>query len=1193
MILTKQTNIDDPQQAPGIVDLSEGVGSENYCKDKEGKMLDNDPLNNAQQFANKPASSIPTIFARALFFNSALLNIINIDSRKITTYSKSVSQWLDLLEMIFRKGDRLKYVKWNVDTQTEKLKSNRNGNPRLAHLAEALKVHMDTYLQGTDNIYLIFDENGQLMGGTSPFTFVYTAPNYNSGQPVLSLLERKEDFQNFMIRLYVALKRAGVIKDPKTKDQFSGLRTYMEAVLNRVKNRFNPQSLSISPEYSYQSFLNSYTKLTVNKEEISIATLKDIELYLFMRKEGELVSDFYINSNVQDLNAIDTPLVLPLTANSYKVKYLHDEVRLNESMQIPQIEGIPYDKKRELPDNSGIRHPWITEIDFLEDKLIQLPYIVDTTKFYGAINVPSTTPDGPSVSYLLPIKPLLLRFFTVDRLKELIQFRIVDKDENKGMIEITLRIPIKNLNGDSTGDVIFRKLYNPYTSLYDTAAPESGKKDAISVGISPFVRFAEANQGLNGNGNTAPAPISDKYNVLLQASNLDDQSQDITLGFYTVGNGELTGLDANGVERFTENKGSLRHKAYFYDVMKGFEGLQVRVMDNGRQVGGAMIFPIWEKGPKSGSRSFKYSIDFGTTNTHVAFVSYVSSDNKVIDPKTEQSFKTEELKAQAQYLAATPVQALKPGHSSTNQLNKAMVDLSKFMDHIYGCGTNVEGRKTLNDQARLFYPTFVDKEYSFPIRTVVSRSFDEIKESAKVFDNLSIGFHFSKEYSKAESGKYNYNDELKWQFEESVGAGPAKTTARLFFTQILMMVRNHWIQQEDVNLKTPPKFIITYPLAMSNVTGMINVWKEAFKTVFDQEAERDTFDTVAESLAPAYKMIKDGARQSAGILNVDIGGGTTDLQYYANYGGKIVSRYDSVRFAGDDLWGGGYENVKRTGLGQVPQDNNVFTRFADSKFSNQTIIKLNEGEITQYGNIDYTGKEKINFLLKDSGHALFDALNADKDSEAFKVLQLHYAALIYHIANWIKADQGGMAEKFPRKINFTGFGSMYIPILFGLDGNRKLTEYTANLFKAFGIDNIPEGFSVEFSENPKDVTAEGAALYSIEKIKRDDYPKQLRHLGFDGYASGNRITWEDLGDKEFEEKVFKYFDDFVDKFQKVETSHPLPATLSKRLKSHARDSFQEMSNINRPIGDGANQSQIKDSLFFWMLKGSLFDLDQA
>lgn len=1182
MILTKQTNPDSVTMR-GIVNITAGINSKNYeQKDADGQKKNNDPLNNARQFANKPASSIPTIFARVLFFNSALLNIDDINAKEPSTYSTAVSQWLDMLELVFRKGNRLKYIEWKIDEQINALKESGKRNVRHKQLAEALKEHADTYLPGVESVYLIFDENNRLMGGTSPYTFVYTAPNYKTNQPVRSLLQREEDFQDFVIRLYLMLKNAGATTD---SEQFTGFREYMEEVLKKpsIREKYADQG---SEEYDDNHFIERFDTIEIGSQDITIATLRNrqgqpiLPLHLYMRKEGAIVTDFYMDSDVQPFNALKTPLALPVSdRKGYSTFTLHDNILWKTSFIVPQDESVSYDTKHDLPDNSGVSHTWLTEINFLEDKLVQLPYLVDTKKFYGALNVPTKTTAGASVSYLLPIKPVLMRYFTVDKIKEMVEFGM---DGN--MIKVTLKVPVRNLEGRSTGHVVYEKTYNPVQSLYPVSAA-AGLVDVISVGISPFVRFADVCEGLRGK-DKAPRdlPFPDSYTVLLQASSLA-KNQDISLDFVTVGEGSLPETESEPTDRFTEQTGSLKRFARFYNVTKPFEGIQIQVRKDGFQVGGAMILPNWETKPCLGEKVYMYSIDFGTTNTHMAYISYTDGEG-ARNAGDEKSFKANEIKLQVQYLAAMPVQA-------TNQ-NDTAIRLKNYLTYVYGSVNANMGKITLDDQARLFFPNFLEDEYAFPIRTVVTQAPGAVPDTAKIFDNASIGFFHSKEISENTSSKYNYNPNLKWNLEESVGAGSAKTTAKLFFVELMQMVRNHWLQQADADLNKKPKFIITSPLAMSNVMGMLNIWKEAYKTVFGVEPQKDSFQNVAESLAPAYKLISSGTIKSAGMLNVDIGGGTTDLQYYANYDGKIVSRYDSVRFAGDDLWGGGYENVKSD---HTPADANVFTRFTDARLANAN-LQINKGETTEYGSVEYKGKEKINVLLRDLDEAFFAAMQQDtsKEEPAFKAIQLHYAALIYYIANWIKTDITGMAEKFPRKLNFTGFGSKYIPFLFGKDefSNEKLTEYTKALFKAFGVDDVPDNFVVEFSDNPKDVTAEGAALYALKGINREDRPKQMWHLGYDGYAQGQRLTWADMGSPEYKEKAWKHFEDFVTKFQNVDTDllAPLPTALAKRFLKHAEDSFNEMYTANKPKNDADGQGFIKDSIFFWMLKGSLFNLDQ-
>ena len=89
-----------------------------------------DPLSRAGEQANKPGSSIPTIFARMLFFRTAFKNV---DEKTIggvegtqPVYNQVVSQCFDLLEMIFNHDRSLKFVEWNQTEQVEKLRDRKS-----------------------------------------------------------------------------------------------------------------------------------------------------------------------------------------------------------------------------------------------------------------------------------------------------------------------------------------------------------------------------------------------------------------------------------------------------------------------------------------------------------------------------------------------------------------------------------------------------------------------------------------------------------------------------------------------------------------------------------------------------------------------------------------------------------------------------------------------------------------------------------------------------------------------------------------------------------------------------------------------------------------------------------------------------------------------------------------------------------
>jgi cell division ATPase FtsA len=67
---------------------------------------------------------------------------------------------------------------------------------------------------------------------------------------------------------------------------------------------------------------------------------------------------------------------------------------------------------------------------------------------------------------------------------------------------------------------------------------------------------------------------------------------------------------------------------------------------------------------------------------------------------------------------------------------------------------------------------------------------------------------------------------------------------------------------------------------------------------------------ISESLAPYYYLTKNEVRDSEDTVNIDIGGGTTDVMFFMQKTGKYLST--SFKFAGSDIWAMESKRIKRT-----------------------------------------------------------------------------------------------------------------------------------------------------------------------------------------------------------------------------------------------------------------------------------------
>jgi len=1162
------------------VDSSEIVTSDAYNDDHA--VGDNDALAANSDVSNKPGSSIPSIFGRMIFFRTALKNVrlgVLNTSGTVPVYDQIVSQWLDLLELIFNRSRTLAIEQWNFVDQVDKL--NKSGHTQLA---DAFDKHVKKYFGNQlSNIFIISDKKTKaLIGGTSPYTIVFTSPNWKSGQPVQSLLQRQRPFREFMYKLYRALNdnAALPLKVRVRKISVSGITAYVDErnqareILSGMLDYLS-RCLAIDPDASLRNEIEGLTgkymiadlymeyppmQAVVRDAEhtdeierdISVVQLRSItydqagneqafpvvDLKLITRSPGNIQSDFFIDSDFhKDAGQFttDLPLIIEKGSRYANMRYYDNEM-WDVNTIVPQVENRS-EAKRDMPACAAYAPNWLTSIDFLEEKLISLPYAMAENKFRGVKNIKI---NGMERSFLLPLKPKALKYLTLDTLLRGLTFEV---NPEANVAEVKLEVPVRDNSGTRHNTVCLSRRYKLGSDVI-TATEQGPMEEPVSVGISPFIRISDDCQN--------------RYDVYLQYPSDGCLVEKVDLEFFKTGSD--TDFHTNDPLPITERRGYTEGR--FYKVLnKSFDAVRL-VMDG---VGG-MIFPDFDT-PRRGTLEYFYAIDFGTTNTHIA---YITNEQNA----KAESFNAAQIKNQAVYLAnkPEPQSYIAQGHTKEQY--------QQLLRRIYGDNSH----NTLIDQARAFFPNFEQDDYSFPIRTAAYEE-QEIKDD--LFGCLSIGFRYPKE----KLANPQYRTSLKWDLN-SPHVANAATRASMFFEELLSMIRAHWMSKGYASLEHTPTIILTFPLAMSNSAQLNRLWAQAYAKVFglsnlvDAQAK---IKQLAESLAPAKTLIANGALSAQGILNVDIGGGTTDIQYYCKTGNSIVAKYNSVLYAGDDLWGCGRENI---GSEARNVTDNVFTRFADANLTSHR-ISLGLDQI-DYSTISLKGKEKINMLLRDDSHRFADMIHDidNGNSPARKVVMLHYAALMYHIANWIMSD-AQMSAKFPALINFTGYGSKYIEILFGEGKNYDLTLYTRVLLEAFGVTGIPNTFNVQFAENPKAVTAEGAAICALQGGA--NVPQRASyHFGFTGARPTDTIRRRDLND--LADKVQDYFERFLAAFESAQhyTLNLPSLTDSERegLRQAARTSYEQVVADTANPNDAAGNNRVTDSLFFWALKDTLYNFDK-
>ena len=180
---------------------------------------------------------------------------------------------------------------------------------------------------------------------------------------------------------------------------------------------------------------------------------------------------------------------------------------------------------------------------------------------------------------------------------------------------------------------------------------------------------------------------------------------------------------------------------------------------------------------------------------------------------------------------------------------------------------------------------------------------------------------------------------------------------------------------------------------------------------------------VTESIAP-YEYYKRGFGANANMVNIDIGGGTTDVLISENGDIKHIS---SFRFAANSIFGNGYgdnNGLKKNGI--INQFDAQLEQLISDNLKNDSEIKDIYNNLKQKN--DSADLATFFFSLVENeklgGSINFSEILMKDDSQKM-VFVIFYVAIIYHLAQIMKLK----TIKMPRYLSFSGNGSKIIQIL--------------------------------------------------------------------------------------------------------------------------------------------------------------------
>ncbi len=1110
-----------------------------------------DVMDKTNILSSSAGTSIPTPIGRMFLFKTAF-EIIAAQVRDNQVNSKSiyaaiVSETLDLLELLYKSGsdeNKFRYQNWVFDNGKldDAATLNFFGNqPGHRLLAESFKqAASQKPFNNSIPITLIYYREGTkeiLMGGTSPFSFVFTSPNFKRklqdrgfrainglvsndvlfDQDYKQLQERDESFIKYMESLVTG-----------GSDTFSGFTEYVINTRNRYHSTFNgtvpdlkdiqfndvPLSaanvvLKQVSEQDYRSKISLYSdfKMTLPADTHYKDVLKPLFLLNEMAYEGVYTSPASLWSAKTRVSEMDYP-----------------ETTVEEIMN------------RELPGMNGFTYPFLSSFDIFERCLVKLPnYTLNDERFVTLIG---------NQGFLLPVKPLFFHFFPVARLAEYISVETRSKRGSNGdmadVVTVTVTIPI---NGTGKGS---RKI----TSKRSYSSVTGDEKEKIF----PVLEY----RGILG------------IFPLTRAT----QSELLHINKYTIASFEKTNapFPVEAVRFFKKNGTNtvatvpvlrskyddINTKTTYYQVPESFDMIQLNFKQDNANCGGVIIPKF--RDVTNGTEEYVYAIDFGTSNTHVEY-------GRVVNEKVTETYPFTITESNMQM-------------TLLNKPREVVLDdgAVRYRDYESNMGNEIETARQLT--LREYVPFQIGPQKSasvkFPFKTATCESdnFTTNQANNRLFVDANIGFNIDED---SLLDYIRYRTDLKWLLEQAGNNQFHLNRVSIFFQELLLMIRTK-VLLEDINLKGDifkVQIAMSLPVSMGpSLRGLLTRLMDAQRTeIFSKNAP--PLKLISESVAPYYQLrYINNNIQNDSSCNIDIGGGTTDIvlinRNATNYN-ELNCYCSSFKFAGRQLWSSGHNEFN--------SDNNGFIAYYKTfieKADNNVYRKLQRVLNSKAQRTE----DMVAVLFSKPEYRFIDIFSEYKELKA--VLIIHYSAILYYITRLAQLTKIDL----PRTVSFSGKGSEYLSVIF--PSNNALRAFTYKALTIFSGATVRNDFLVERSNEPKVITAKGSAHFATEKVNQQDdswendttsNEKRLvlvetNYKGFHNLVlESENITYKNLMEKEdLYNDIMKSVEEF---FHLLFDNADLCAQLNRNLEF---SDFTKYKNFFIPPGiDITKEGRLRDS----------------
>ena len=216
------------------------------------------------------------------------------------------------------------------------------------------------------------------------------------------------------------------------------------------------------------------------------------------------------------------------------------------------------------------------------------------------------------------------------------------------------------------------------------------------------------------------------------------------------------------------------------------------------------------------------------------------------------------------------------------------------------------------------------------------------------------------------------------------------------------------------------------------------------------------------------------------LVNVDIGGGTTDIAFARD---KEILYVTSFRFAANSVFENSFSDVDMSNGIVDCYKEQIHRVLTENKLTELLSIFNSENNVQPSNMASFLFTLKENSMVRGLDSKYVDFNHMLQDDENFKVIFiLFYSAIIYHVAQIIKAKDLEM----PRHISFSGNGSKLITVL--TTDEQQLAAFTKLIIERVvgrKYDKELEILGFESGANPKESTCKGGLLGDIVSDDRD------------------------------------------------------------------------------------------------------------